>query len=343
MKRFATAGRSAFALALAFGLQAPLAWSQTPSEKAAAEALFQEAVDLMAQNRLEDACAKYQASHDLDPAIGTLLRLADCYDRIGRSASAWALFVEAETVAARAQQTERAEIAGTRASDLKGRLSTVRLQIEEPGAVEGLTIAVNKAGIPEPSWGTALPFDPGTVRIQVSAPGYEPWSTEVEVPVGPAETTVRIPVLERTPEEQTTTTAPLAETSDPVFARGAPAPSSSQATWGYVAGGVGLAGLAAAGVLGYRAYALNQDSLDQCAADDPNACTTEGKDLRDDAAKYGTFATIASGVGGGLLITGLVLVLTAPSTAAHETATPRLRVLADAGPHGGGVTLRGAF
>lgn len=343
MKRFATAGRSAFALALAFGLQSPVAWSQTPSEKAAAEALFQEAVELMAQNRLEDACAKYQASHDLDPAIGTLLRLADCYDRVGRSASAWALFVEAETVAARAQQTERAEIAGTRASELKERLSTVRLQIEEPGAVEGLTIAINKADIPEPSWGTALPFDPGIVRIQVSAPGYEPWTTEVEVPVGPAETTVRIPVLERTPEERKATPVALTETSDPVPAREASAPSSSQATWGYVAGGVGLAGLAAAGVLGYRAYALNQDSLNLCAADDPNACTSEGKDLRDDAAKYGTFATIASGVGGGLLITGLVLVLTAPSPAAHETATPRLRVLADAGPHGGGVTLRGAF
>jgi hypothetical protein len=104
-----------------------------------------------------------------------------------------------------------------------------------------------------------------------------------------------------------------------------------------------LASLAAAGVLGYRAYALNQDSLNLCASDDPNACTTAGKDLRDDAAQYGTYATIASGVGGGLLITGLVLVLTAPSSAMQETAAPRLRVLADAGPRGGSVSLRGAF
>lgn len=343
MTRLRTALCSGLALALAFGLQAPAAWSQTPSEKAAAEALFQEAVDMMAQNRLEDACAKYQASHDLDPAIGTLLRLADCYDRVGKSASAWALFVEAETVATRAQQTDRAEIAGTRAAELKARLSTLRLQIEEPGAIEGLQISVNKADIPEPSWGTALPFDPGVVQIQVSASGYEPWSTEVEVPVGPAETSVKIPVLERTPEERAARPVALADTSGPAPAREAPEPSSSQATWGYVAGGVGLAGLAAAGVLGYRAYALNQDSLALCAADDPNACTTQGKDLRDDAAKYGGYATIAGGVGGGLLITGLVLVLTAPSNPTHQTATSRLRVLADAGPRGGGVTLRGAF
>lgn len=342
MTRFGTATRSALALALAFGLQAPAAWSQTPSEKAAAEALFQEAVELMGQNRLEDACAKYQASHDLDPAIGTLLRLADCYDRVGRSASAWALFVEAETVAIRAQQTERAEIAGTRAAELKQRLSNVRLQIEEPGAIEGLKIAVNKADIPEPSWGTALPFDPGTVKVQVSAPGYEPWSTEVEVPVGPAETSVRIPVLERMPEESAAAPIGLTSSTEPVPAQETPR-ASSQATWGYVAGGVGLASLAAAGVLGYRAYSLNQDSLNLCATDDPNACTTQGKNLRDDAAQYGTYATIAGGVGGGLLITGLVLVLTAPSSTPLETATPRLRVLADAGPRGASVTLRGAF
>lgn len=342
MTRFGTAPRATLALAVAFGLQASVAWSQTPSEKAAAEALFQEAVDLMGQNRLEDACAKYQASHDLDPAIGTLLRLADCYDRVGRSASAWALFVEAETVATRAQQTDRAEIAGTRAAELKERLSTVRLQIEEPGAVESLKITVDKADIPEPSWGTALPFDPGTVQIQVTAVGHKPWSTEVEVPVGPAETTVRIPVLERMPEATEAEPVALTNTSEQAPAREAPE-ASSRATWGYVAGGVGLASLAAAGVLGYRAYALNQDSLNLCAADDSNACTTEGKNLRDDAAQYGTYATIASGIGGGLLITGLVLVLTAPSSTTQETATPRLRVLADAGPRGGGVTLRGAF
>ncbi|HEU5076279.1 MAG TPA: hypothetical protein VFU02_18930 [Polyangiaceae bacterium] len=338
-----TAARSALALVIVLGFQASTAWCQTPSEKAAAEALFQEAVDLMGQDKLADACAKYQASHDLDPAIGTLLRLADCYDRVGRSASAWALFVEAETVATRAQQTDRAEMAGTRASELKARLSTVRLQIENPGAVPGLEIAIDKADIPEPSWGTALPFDPGTVQIEVSAPGYETWTSEVEVPVGPAETNVRIPVLERTPEQHAAVPVALTNGAEPAAARGASEPTSSQATWGYVAGGVGLASLAAAGVLGYRAYALNQDSLASCAADDPNACTTEGKEMRDDAAQYGTYATIASGIGGGFLITGLVLVLTAPSSPSKETATPRLRVLADAGPRGGALTLRGAF
>lgn len=329
-----------FAIALGVALFAPSAWGQTPSEKAAAEALFQEAADLMAANRFDDACPKYQASHDLDPAVGTLLRLADCYDRVGKSASAWALFIEAETVARRAEQVDRAEIAATRAAELKQRLSTVKLRVAEPGGAPGLTIVVDKAAIPEPSWGTALPFDPGTVRIQASAPGYESWSTEVEVPVGPAETSVTIPMLDRAPEKPTEQRGLL--TGAPETAPELEAPESSlQSTLGYVAGGVGLAGLVAAGAFSYRAYTLNEDSLDLCATDDPNACTTEGKALRDDATKYGTYATIAGGVGGGLLITGLVLILTAPSD--KQAAAPRYRVLADAGPRGGSVALRGVW
>jgi len=339
MTNVAPAARVAIALGVA--LSATSAWGQTPSEKAAAEALFQEAADLMADNRFDDACPKYQASQELDPAVGTLLRLADCYDRVGKSASAWALFIEAETVARRAEQVDRAEIAATRAAELKQRLSTVKLRIADPGAVEGLTIVVDKAAIPEPSWGTALPFDPGTVQIQASAPGYEPWSSEVVVPVGPAETTIAIPLLERAPQQATEQRGLLTSAPATTPAAEAPEASSVQSTLGYVAGGVGLAGLAAAGALSYRAYTLNQDSLDLCAADDPNACTTEGKALRDDATKYGTYATIASGVGGGLLITGLVLILTAPSE--KETAAPRYRVLADAGPRGGSVTLRGVW
>jgi hypothetical protein len=329
-----------FAIVLGVASAAPSAWGQTPSEKAAAEALFQEAADLMAANRFDDACKKYQASQELDPAVGTLLRLADCYDRVGKSASAWALFIEAETVARRADQVERAEIAATRAGELKQRLSTLKLQIAESGSAPGLTIVVDKAAIPEPSWGTALPFDPGTVRIQASAPGYESWSSEVEVPTGPAETTVTIPMLERAPQKSTEQRGLLTSGSETPSAAEAP-DSSLQSTLGYVAGGVGLAGLAAAGAFSYRAYTLNQDSLDLCATDDPNACTTKGKALRDDATKYGTYATIAGGVGGGLLITGLVLVLTAPSK--KEAAAPRYRVLADAGPRGGSVTLRGVW
>ena len=51
---------------------------------AAAESLFQEARKLMDAKRYGEACPKLVASHKLAPAVGTLLNLADCYERGGQ-------------------------------------------------------------------------------------------------------------------------------------------------------------------------------------------------------------------------------------------------------------------
>lgn len=330
--------RSSVVAALA--LTASAAPAQTASEKAAAEALFQEAASMMQDGHVAEACSKYQASQELDPALGTLLRLADCYDRVGKSASAWALFVEAQAVAQRANQPERAEIATTRSGELKERLSMLTLKLDDGEVPEGLSIRVNRAEIPQPSWGTALPFDPGQVTIKVSAPGYQEWSTQVVVPVGPDQTTVTIPPLKAVPRAPTKASAP---TGAAAATMKEPEGSSTATTLGYVAGGVGLAGLAAAGVLGYRAYSLNQDSLDLCAQDDPNACTTEGKELRDRAAGYGAISTIVGGVGGALLVTGVVLVLTAPSESEAARQSPRFQVAAIADRDRAGLSVRGVW
>src|SRR6185436_9458711 len=59
------------------------------AESAAAEALFQQAAALMQDGKYREACEKFEGSQELEPALGTQLRLADCYDRAGRTASAW--------------------------------------------------------------------------------------------------------------------------------------------------------------------------------------------------------------------------------------------------------------
>jgi len=51
--------------------------------------LFQKGVELMAIGKSAEACEKFDSSHQLDPALGTMLRLADCYERTGKTASAY--------------------------------------------------------------------------------------------------------------------------------------------------------------------------------------------------------------------------------------------------------------
>lgn len=42
------------------------------------------------------ACPKFEESERLDPGIGTLYHLADCYEHVGRLATAWGLFDAAQ-------------------------------------------------------------------------------------------------------------------------------------------------------------------------------------------------------------------------------------------------------
>ena len=62
--------------------------AQGASDKAAAEALFDQGVRLMKQNNFAEACPKLEESDRIDPAVGTLLYLGECYERVGKTASA---------------------------------------------------------------------------------------------------------------------------------------------------------------------------------------------------------------------------------------------------------------
>src|ERR1700743_3377203 len=73
---------------------AAVASPASAADPAAAQALFDEATRLMAQRRLPEACAKFQESQRQDPGIGTLYHFADCEDRLGKTATAWATFLE---------------------------------------------------------------------------------------------------------------------------------------------------------------------------------------------------------------------------------------------------------
>ena len=87
----------------------------------------------MAQNRLAEACAKFDESQHQDPGIGTLYHYADCEDRLGKTATAWAAFREVAAEARALGQTARA----LAADDLR-RLATIKARLPrlliDPGA-----------------------------------------------------------------------------------------------------------------------------------------------------------------------------------------------------------------
>jgi len=312
----------------------PAAAEVTAGQRATAEALFQQAVELMEQKKFSQACEQFAASQELDPALGTTLYLADCYEQTGKTASAWALFQEAADVARRAQQSDREQIANERAASLKVRLSKLELRVAAARRVPGLELRINDAPIPSASWNTAMPVDPGKTRVEARAPGKKPWSVEVNVAVGPSSQAVDIGELADAPQPLSTDSAGvLAEKLAPHD------PGATQRTIGYVIGAVGVVGLAVGGYFGYRAMDLNKQSKAQCRAEDANACTSEGAAMRQDAQSAATVSTISS-IGGGVLVgTGLTLVLTAPSAPSNRAGSAP----GQASSPGFGVQLRGVW
>lgn len=275
------------------------------SDKAASQALFDEAVRLMDRENYKEACPKLEASQDLDPGVGTLLYLADCYENLGRRASAWATFREAESLARANGQHDRAELAATRAKALDEKLSHLTLVVPIHARVEGLRIRLGHRIIPVATVDQPLPIDPGRQVLEVTAPGHQPYYRTLYVTDdGPHDYRVVVPTL-------------------------LPAPTSGRGTTlrtlGVVTGAVGIAAVGAGAVLGIMAAERNADATRYCPQD-AKGCTERGVELQRDASGFTTAAKGSLAAGGSLILTGIVLYVAAPTESEQEQVAAVKRV-----------------
>ncbi len=142
-------------------------------DPAAAQALFDQARELMRQGKFAEACPKLQESNRLDPGIGTQFNLADCYEQSGRVASAWAAFLEVASQARATAQTEREKAATKRAEKLQPRLPRLLVNVPEGSKTPGLEIRRNGMLVGSAQWGTPVAVDPGEIELSASAPGKQ--------------------------------------------------------------------------------------------------------------------------------------------------------------------------
>ncbi len=293
-------------VAAATALGPASARAQGAGDKAAAEALFDEGKRLYLDKKFAQACPRFEASERIDPGIGTLLYLADCYESVGRVASAWATFREAASTARANGQGDRETVARERAALLEPKLHRLTLEVKNPPP--GLKIQRNDVEVKADAFNVALPVDPGPTTITATAPGKKAWSTRLEIASGPGAQTLAVPPLEDNP------TAHAAEGSRPGGAPAAPevpeVPGRSQRIAGIVVGSVGVAVLAVGSALGGLAASTNASAKTACPL-----VPCSNKTGVDQANQAGTFAdgsTAALIVGGAALAAGVVTFLTAP-------------------------------
>jgi serine/threonine-protein kinase len=273
-------------------------------DEATAEALFQQAREAMSKGDFAKACGMFEESYRLVPGVGTRFNLADCYERIGRTATAWAEFRDAAAASKLAGQKERANAARERADRLEGKLCRVTIQA---GSQSGLTVTRDGDVVGSGQWGVAVPIDPGSHVLEAKAPGMKPWSTTFSIASCPAEKTIAVPELMPQP-------APVGPPPPPPpppleEPKVAPPQSSTRPILTWASLGLGVAGVAVGSYLGLRAWSLRDES-NQNGHCTGNQCDDRGQALRDESRSFGTGATVAFAAGGALLVLGAVLWLT---------------------------------
>jgi hypothetical protein len=301
--------------------------AQTASDKAAAEALFREGRRLLDAGQYPQACAKLAESQKLDPAPGTLLNLAGCYEKNGQTASAWATFKEAQSASQQKGHADWAELARTRAAALEANLSRLTITVATP-APDGLQVTRDGAVVGSAEWGTPIPVDPGAHVVEATAPHHATFHQSVQVTGAGASQTLAVPAL----AEDTT---PIVSPGD-----GGAAPASHGSTQrmiGLVVAGVGVVGIAVGSVFGVVAMNKENDATQHdCTG---NFCNSTGVQLGNDAHTAATVSTVAFGVGAAALAGGLVLYFLAPK----DDATPTVGFRAAGLPGGGELGVTGAW
>jgi hypothetical protein len=320
LPRFVIAAASVFLpLAGAF----PAVAQPSAQDSAAAQALYDDAQKLMTAGNFAAACPKLEESQRLDPTASTEFHLADCYEKSGRTASAWAAFLEVAAASKRAGRTDREQIARDRAAALEPKLSHLTIVVPDAAKVAGLAVKRDGELVREGQWGTPVPVDPGKHSLEASAPGKQTWSTSVDVPAGGKAASVDV--------------QPLAEgASAPPPQPGAEAPPSSwptQKTIALVVGAVGVVGVGVGSYFGVTALSKNSDSSSHCNG---NSCDATGVGLRSDAVSDGNISTVAIGVGAAAVVGAAVLWFTAPKGTGVEVAPA-------VGERSQGIVLSGKF
>ncbi|HVV86192.1 MAG TPA: hypothetical protein VHE35_24220 [Kofleriaceae bacterium] len=171
---------------------------------AQAEQLFNDGKRLMGEGRVAEACTAFEGSYRKDPAITTLLNLADCREKNHQLASAWGSFIDAE----RATRNDPAQAAlnrtaRDRAAGLEPRLSYLVINVPDDSRVDGMSITRDGATVDPAEWNRKIPIDGGTYKLEAKAPALEPWSTTVTVGAEHDQQSVDVPRFKALPAAAT--------------------------------------------------------------------------------------------------------------------------------------------
>lgn len=315
--------------------------ADSQDDKAAAQAAFDLGRKLVLAGNFADACSKFEESEKLDPGLGTMLFLADCYEKTGKTASAWGQFREAEAIAQK-QSDAREKVAHDRASALEPKLSRIVVKVDASKKIDGLRVTRDAVEIGQGLWNVPFPIDPGPHDIGASAPGRKAWAEHVQITTNGSTFTIIVPTLLDDPDAAAATNPAIlpgqgSHGDHPLPPEKPQSDGSTQRVLGVAVAGVGVVSAVVGIFFGLHASArLDESNTDnRCVAN--NRCTQIGVDDRSDAQTAALLSDVGFIAGGVLIAGGAALFFTAPH--GKKSSSPAAHFAPSVGPKSAGLSF----
>lgn len=311
----------ALVLVAVIALGGGVAFADTQAESVA---LFDQGIKDMKAGNFEKACKSLAQSLALVNDSGTKGALAKCYEKQGKLATSWLLWRE---LADTAPTADLRKDATKQANKLDARVP--KYQVTHVGMTPGLVLMVNDKSV-DPLIDIPVPIDPGPVHVSATAPGREPWKTELKAEEGKV---LSIDVPELVASKQVIPDKKKKDTGDPVARK-----RHTRRLIGFTLAGLGVGAAGAGGFFGFQAHTRYADAKDICGGTidqcDPLK-VDEAQTKVDSARSAGTLSTALFAAGGAAVAIGIVVIVTAPKAKEQRTVT--------VAPTPGGVTVFGRF
>jgi hypothetical protein len=184
---------STLAILVATATATATAYAQAPPNprQAEGEEAFRQGSELLKAGKYIDACEQFHKSQLLDPQLGTLFKIAQCSDKIGKLATAAAAYRE---LVARDMNPARKTASQKALQDLAGRIPKIVAKIDQPPP--GIIITLDsKSGSRTLEPNQPVEADFGAYHLVARAKGYTEMISQFRIGEEGSTKTVQVTLL----------------------------------------------------------------------------------------------------------------------------------------------------
>jgi len=335
----------AASLSLPFFGGIPRAFAEpTTAELTAARELFDQGLKLEEKKEWQAALDKFRKVAAVKATPQVRFHMGLCLENLGKLVDALNEFERAlaEASADSSSSTQTVVKSSQKHIDeLRERVPRVTIQV--PEGAKDVAITIDGSSVSAAVIGTAIPLDPGSHTVHVTATNKTPFDKSFDLVEKGAPTIIDVVMSDAVTTTPTTTTDTA--TTNSTTTDVAPTSKGGAGALPWIIGGIGLVAFAGAGFM-YAKRASTISELDDTCGADRSRCPQSKSDVADSGKTYTTVGNVLLGVGGAAVVTAVVLLIVAPSSSSTEPKSAAIKpgsISLGASPTPLGFGVQGAF